>query len=572
MISDHTLSARSRGRVLGRTCLAFGAILFSYLGVVSVLLPGWTPAKMVGIATATGFVALGLIAHSGRYYRVCGHLFISLAIFMATAASVTNGGLNGYVSPLLIITPIAAGYFLSVRSAMIYGALTVLAFSTLLILHNAGAITPTPYPEGATRIASLFLMSTTMLMGLTCTIGFARSAQRMLDEAQAAERAKSAFLANMSHEIRTPMNGVLGLVDLARKSPDRRLEGEHLDIVHSSAQTLIAVLDDILDLSKLEQGGISIHPDTVDVRETCREVLDLFRSRTVDGRVEMDLAMHPDLPPAVLVDPVRLRQVLWNLVGNAVKFTESGRILISAEPAEAETDALVFRVSDTGIGLSEDAQAQIFNRFSQADAGTTRRYGGSGLGLAISQELVELMQGEMGVDSQLGQGSEFWFSIRAPRVAAAAEATPVKAGAKAGARAGAKAGARQILLVDDQAINRTVASTLLQHAGHEVTTASDGWAALELADAQRFDLILMDIHMPDLDGLETTHRIRQTSELNHDVPIIALTASALAADRQRYMDAGMNDCLGKPVQLDALNEMIARHADKVPGGARKAAG
>ncbi len=563
MISDHTQPGNARGRVLGRTCLAFGAILASYLAVVSFILPGWTPAKTVGVIAASGFFLLGLIAHSGRYYRLCGHLFISMAIFMATAASVSNGGLNGYVSPLLIITPIAAGYFLSVRSAMIYGVLTALAFTSLFALHSIGAISPTPYPEGATRVASLILMCTTMLMGLTCTIGFARAAQRMLEEAQAAERAKSAFLANMSHEIRTPMNGVLGLVDLARKSPDRRLDGEHLDIVHSSAQTLIAVLDDILDLSKLEQGGVSIHPDTVDVRETCREVLDLFRSKTVDGKVEMDLDIHADLPPAVTADPVRLRQVLWNLVGNAVKFTETGRIIISAEPGDAETDELIFRISDTGIGLSEEAQAQIFDRFSQADAGTTRRYGGSGLGLAISQELVELMDGEMGVDSRLGEGSVFWFSIRAPRVAAAETRSRRKSGAKTGAR--------QILLVDDQAINRTVASTLLQHAGHEVTTAADGWAALELADAQRFDLILMDIHMPELDGLETTRRIRQTSELNHDIPIIALTASALADDRLRYIEAGMNDCLGKPVQLEALNEMIARHDGTDPGDVHQAA-
>lgn len=278
----------------------------------------------------------------------------------------------------------------------------------------------------------------------------------------------------------------------------------------------------------------------------------------------MDLDMHADLPPAVTADPVRLRQVLWNLVGNAVKFTEAGRIIISAEPGDGETDDLIFRVSDSGIGLTEEAQAQIFNRFSQADAGTTRRYGGSGLGLAISQELVELMGGEMGVDSQLGEGSVFWFSVRAPRVTAA-ETRKCR-------KIDTKPGARQILLVDDQAINRTVASTLLQHAGHEVTTAADGWAALELADAQRFDLILMDIHMPGLDGLETTRRIRQASELNHDIPIIALTASALADDRISYIAAGMNDCLGKPVQLEALNEMIARHDRTDPGGAHQAAG
>lgn len=564
MIHDHAQPGNARGRVLGRTCLAFGAILATYLAIISFILPGWTPAKTVGVIAATGFFTLGLIAHSGRFYRACGHIFISLAILMATAASISNGGLNGYVSPLLIITPIAAGYFLSVRSAMMYGVLTALAFTSLFVLHNFGLVSPTPYPEAATRIASLILMCTTMLLGLTCTIGFARSSQRMLDEAQMAERAKSAFLANMSHEIRTPMNGVLGLVDLARKSPDRRLDGDHLDIVHSSAQTLIAVLDDILDFSKLEQGGVSINPETVDVRETCREVLDLFRPKTLEGKVEMDLDMHPDLPPAVTADPVRLRQILWNLVGNAVKFTETGRIIISAEPVEGETDELIFRVSDTGIGLTDEAKAQIFNRFSQADAGTTRRYGGSGLGLAISQELVELMNGEMGVDSRLGEGSVFWFSIRAPRVATAETRTRRKAGMKTGAR--------QILLVDDQAINRTVASTLLRHAGHEVTEAADGWAALELADAQRFDLILMDIHMPELDGLETTRRIRQASELNHDVPIIAVTASALAEDRHRYLQAGLNDCLGKPIQLEALNAMIARHDGTDPSHAHEAAG
>lgn len=374
------------------------------------------------------------------------------------------------------------------------------------------------------------------------------------DEARRASQAKGDFLAMMSHEIRTPMNGVLGIAQLLAGTELNPEQANYLRIIRSSGQTLLAILNDILDYSKIEAGKLELERTDFTLAPLLEEIDALFRFRLKAGGPTLHCSAAADVPQRLRGDPVRLRQILFNLVGNAFKFTERGSIRIEVTLHDAAAHMLRFAVRDTGIGIPFERQAGVFEAFEQADASTNRRFGGTGLGLSICRRLTTLMGGTIGVISTVGEGSEFWFTARFESPAPAPTVAPT-ANTPANAPAVLKPDIR-ILLVEDNPINCMVMGGMLKRLGGAApTVAVNGEEALARMAEGSFDLILMDSQMPVMDGLEATRRLRSQG---FTLPIVGVSAGAMDEERRAMLDAGVNDYVLKPVELHALAAVLER--------------
>lgn len=499
-------------------------------------------SKTVALVSAVcivGYFLLPWLWHRTGNMVLCS-IVIQIIYFIHTNVQITSDTQYLWRQEIFLIgPPVLALLLVGPRAAWI---------ATLLVSVNLVgiALVVESLPIGAAAVVAV--VAFTLMVGLSLFHSeIVRKEARLTelrDEAERADREKSEFLAKMSHEIRTPLNGLSGILQLLDESD---LTEDQKDLVHTgrmSGRNLMRLINDVLDYSKIAAHGVTVENIPFASSDLLSTVASAQGVAAKAKGLTLVTEVAPDVPEWVVSDPTRLNQVVTNLVGNAIKFSDSGNITLKLERSE---DNLLVTVEDEGIGLTQEAQARVFNKFEQASSTTNRRFGGTGLGLAISKELVELMGGEIGVSSSPLRGSTFWFTI--PCVETIAPADPTET---TGPQTPTSFEGRKVLVVEDNKTNQMIARRFLESMGVIVDMVDDGRPALQKCATQTFDLILMDIQLPDMDGVTATEILRDNVGPNQNTPIVALSANILPEQTNSYLKAGMNACLGKPFRKDEL--------------------
>jgi len=551
---DYLLAARKR--LVGSIALLTGVVgflsgAFSFNATLA-------QAPFVSIFGLLGpIIALTtpFLVHKNGNVVIGGSILITYLILHVTTISLLHDGLLWPTAIYLAGIPLLATLILGYKKGALVSLITILdlAMLSMLTVPDWVCFTLITLIIGSTIVTSTFQMqmdnTTQMLINLR-------------DDANDANQAKSDFLANMSHEIRTPLNGVIGILQLFRDSDLTDDQRQLLSVGTASANSLLTILNDILDYSKIAANGIQLERISFGRDQIVDGVYSAMFRLAKEKGVKLRLSIDESIPVRLVGDPVRLQQVVTNFVSNAIKFTEAGDVEIRMERGSF-CNEIKISVTDSGIGMTKEACARIFDKFQQAEKSTTRQFGGTGLGLAISKELVELHDGKIGVISTPGTGSTFWFTF--PLIEGESE---IEAAEKI-IKTACDFSSAKILIAEDNRTNRLIASRMMEKLGVTPIMANDGLEAVQACQTDKFDLIFMDIQMPNMDGVDATKEIRQTGRKNTKTPIIALSANVMMEQKMTYLRAGMTACLEKPLKFEALSQLMNEYTDNTAMHAAK---